>query len=61
MRHGSRLYSIGVGRTHARTRVLLLVHDLDITILDRVTGEILRQLTRDPGQRYQPIRRTDPQ
>ena len=61
LRHGSRLYSIGVGRTHARTRVLLLVHDLDITILDRATGEILRQLTLDPGQRYQPIRRTDPQ
>jgi transposase InsO family protein len=60
LRHGSRLYSIGVGRTHARTRVLLLVHDLEITILDRATGEILRQLTLDPDHRYQPIRHTDP-
>lgn len=60
LRHGSRLYSIGIGRTHARTRVLLLVHDLDITILDRATGEILRQLTLDTTRRYQPIRRPDP-
>jgi transposase InsO family protein len=60
LRHGSRLYSIGVGRTHARTRVLLLVHDLDITILDRATGEILRQLTLDPTRRYQPIPRHTP-
>jgi transposase len=60
LRHRSRLYSIGVGRTHARTRVLLLVHDLEITILDRATGEILRQLTLDTTRRYQPIRRPDP-
>jgi len=55
LRHDSHLYSIGVGRTHARTRVLLLVHDLDVTILDRSTGEILRQLTLDTSRRYQPI------
>lgn len=61
LRHGSRLYSIGVGRTHARTRVLLLVHDLDITIVDRTTGEILRQLTLDTSRRYQPIPRPRPQ
>jgi transposase InsO family protein len=60
LRHNGRLHSIAVGRTHARTRVLLLVHDLDITIVDRATGEILRRLTLDPDQRYQPLRRTDP-
>jgi transposase InsO family protein len=41
LRHGGRLYSIGVGRTHARTRVLILVHDLDIRIFDAATGELL--------------------
>jgi integrase-like protein len=53
LRHGGRLYSIGVGRTHARTRVLLLVQDLDIRIIDAATGELLRGLILDPTKRYQ--------
>jgi transposase InsO family protein len=52
LRHAGRLYSIGVGRTHARTRVLILVHDLDIRIIDAATGELLRQLTLDTTKRY---------
>jgi hypothetical protein len=40
-RHG-RLYHIGVGRTHARTHVIVLVHDLHIRIVDAATGELLR-------------------
>jgi len=57
LRHGGRLYSIGVGRTHARTRVLLLVQDLDIRIIDAATGELLRELTLDTTKRYQPTGR----
>jgi transposase InsO family protein len=57
LRHGGRLYSIGIGRTHARTRVILLVHDLDIRIIDAATGELLRELTLDTTQRYQPTGR----
>lgn len=57
LRHGGQLYSIGVGRTHARTRVILLVHDLHIRIVDAATGELLRELLRelvlDPSKRYQ--------
>jgi Integrase core domain len=53
LRHGGRLYSIGIGRTHARTRVLVLVQDLDIRIIDAATGELLRELTLDPTKRYQ--------
>jgi transposase InsO family protein/transposase-like protein len=53
LRHGGRLYSIGIGRTHARTRVRILVHDLDIRIIDAATGELLRQLTLNPAKRYQ--------
>jgi hypothetical protein len=56
LRHGGRLYHIGVGRTHARTRVLLLVRDLDIRIIDAATGELLRQLTLDTSRNYQPTR-----
>jgi transposase InsO family protein len=54
LRHQGRLYSIGIGRTHSRTRVIVLVHDLDIRIIHAATGEVLRQLTLDPTRRYQP-------
>jgi transposase InsO family protein len=57
LRHGGRLYSIGIGRTHARTRVIVLVHDLDIRVIDAATGELLRELALDTSQRYQPTGR----
>ena len=57
LRHGGRLYSIGIGRTHARTRVTILVHDLDIRIIDAATGELLRELVLDETRRYQPTGR----
>jgi transposase InsO family protein len=53
LRHGGVLYSIGIGRTHARTRVLILVHDLQIRIIDAATGELLRELNLDTTKRYQ--------
>jgi hypothetical protein len=53
LRHGGTLYSIGIGRTHARTRVLILVEDLDIRIIDAATGELLRDLVLDTSKRYQ--------
>jgi transposase InsO family protein len=53
LRHGGRLYSIGIGRTHARTRVLVLVQDLDIRVVDAATGELLRELVLDPSKNYQ--------
>ena len=57
LRHGGTLHSIGIGRTHARTRVIVLVHDLEIRIIDATTGELLRELTLDPSKRYQPTGR----
>jgi transposase InsO family protein len=54
LRHAGRLHHIGIGRTHARTRVLVLVHDLNIRIINAATGELLRQLTLDPTTDYQP-------
>ena len=57
LRHSGRLYSIGIGRTHARTRVLLLVEDLEIRIIDAATGELLRDLTLNPDNRYQALGR----
>jgi transposase InsO family protein len=54
LRHGGRLYHIGAGRAHAGTRVLLLVQDLRIRIINAATGELLRELTLDPSRNYQP-------
>jgi transposase InsO family protein len=52
-RYISRLHHIGIGRAHARTRVLVLVHDRDVRILT-TDGELLRELTLDPTRDYQP-------
>jgi hypothetical protein len=54
LRVNGRLHHIGVGRTHARTHVILLVHDLDVRVIDAATGELLRELTIDPNRDYQP-------
>jgi len=51
--HG-KLRHIGVGRTHSRTHVILLAQDLDVRIVNAVTGELLRELTIDPSKDYQP-------
>ncbi len=54
LRHNGRMFKIGIGRPHARTRVVCLVKDLDIRIIDATTGEILRTLTLDTTRTYQP-------
>jgi len=54
LRHNSRLHHIGIGRTHARTCVILLVQDLQIRIVNAATGELLRELVLDPKRDYQP-------
>ena len=54
LRHNGRLHHIGIGRIHHRTRVLILVHDSNITIINAATGEVLRELTLDPTRDYQP-------
>ncbi|MBV8178563.1 MAG: transposase, partial [Mycobacterium sp.] len=48
------LHHIGVGRTYSGTRVLILVQDLHVRIINAATGEFLRQLTLDPTKEYQP-------
>lgn len=37
------MHHIGIGRTQARTHVLLLVQDLQVRIVNAVTGELLRE------------------
>ena len=54
LRHRRQLYHIGVGRTHARTHVIMLMQDLDIRIIDAATGELIRELTLDPAATTSP-------
>ncbi len=54
LRVNGRLHHIGIGRTHARTHVILLAQDLHVRIVNAVTGELLRDLTIDPDKDYQP-------
>jgi transposase InsO family protein len=54
LRSNSRLHHIGLGRALAGTRVTLLIDDLHIRVIDRHTGELLRELTLDPTRDFQP-------
>ena len=60
LRIAGRLYKIGVGRTHARTPVILLVQDLNVRIIHATTGELLRELTIDLTRTYQPQHPSEP-
>ena len=53
LRHNGRLHHIGVGRTHARTPILMLINGLDIHIIHATTGELIRQLILNPAVDYQ--------
>ena len=50
LRVNGTMHHIGVGRTHA----ILLIQDLNVRIVNVVTGELLRELTIDPERDYQP-------
>ena len=53
LRVNGTMHHIGIGRIHARTLVILLVQDLDVRIVNAITGELLRELTIDPTKDYQ--------
>ena len=57
LRRGGRLHHICLGADHARTHVRMLVHDLDVTVINRDTGEIIRDLTINPDKDNQPLGR----
>ncbi len=60
LRVAGQLRHIGVGRTHNRTHVILLVQDLDVRVINAITGELLRELTIDTSKDYQPRNAKDP-
>ena len=57
LRHHGRLYKIGIGRTRARTPIIMLVADLHVRVLDAATGDTIRTLTLDTSRSYQPTGR----
>jgi transposase InsO family protein len=57
LRVEGRLHHIGLGAEHRGTPVIVLVHDLDIRVAHAVTGELIRKLTINPDQDYQPLGR----
>ncbi|WP_433180670.1 IS481 family transposase [Actinoallomurus sp. CA-150999] len=60
LRSGGRLHHIGIGRTHARTHVIMLIEDLHIRVVNAATGELLRDLILDPSRDYQPQSKNPP-
>ena len=57
IRYDSKLRHIGLGREHRGKRVLALIADRYIRVVDAETGELLRELTLDPSRDYQPLGR----
>ena len=57
LRYHSRLRHIGLGRQHAGTRVLILVADLNVRVVNAETGRLIRELTLNPTSDYQPTGR----
>lgn len=54
LRVASQLRHIGIGRAHKGTHVILLIQDLEVRIINAITGELLRELTIDTTKDYQP-------
>ena len=42
------MHHIMIGRAHKRTPVILLINALDIRVVNKTTGELLRHLTLNP-------------
>ena len=54
LRRDGRMHHIGIGRAHTRAKVILIIDDLNIRVINTTTGEILRKLILDPNIGYQP-------
>jgi hypothetical protein len=52
LRYRSKLHHIGLGRSHHGHRVLILVADLDVRVIDE-GGTMIRHLTLNPSINYQ--------
>jgi hypothetical protein len=53
LRHSGRLLHLGIGRAHARTEIICLIHNDNAIITTQDTGEILANFTLNPTHGYQ--------
>jgi transposase InsO family protein len=53
IRHSGRMLHLGIGRAHARTEIIALIHNDHAIISTRDTGETLADFTLDPTHGYQ--------
>ena len=49
-----RLHHIGLSKRRRGTPVIVLINNLDIRVLHRHTGQLIRKLILDPTRDYQP-------
>jgi transposase InsO family protein len=54
LRYNSHLHHIGLSKRRRGTKVIVLADDRDIRVLDRDTGQLIRNLILDPTKDYQP-------
>jgi hypothetical protein len=60
LRRAGRLHHLNTGAAHARTRVLAIVDERDVTVVALDTGEILSSHLVEPDRRYWRNQRRDP-
>ncbi len=48
------MHHISLGRPLKGTPVVLIINDLDIRVVNKTTGELIRHLTLNPDVGYQP-------
>ena len=48
LRVEGKMHHIGLGRTLARTHVIIISQDLHVRVVNAITGELIRELTIDP-------------
>lgn len=53
IRLAGKLLHLGIGRAHARTEIICLIHNLEATVIDNNTGVVLAKFTLNPDVNYQ--------
>lgn len=53
LRHSGLMLHLGIGRAHARTEIICLIHNDQATVINADSGEVLTDHTLDPSRSYQ--------
>jgi hypothetical protein len=60
LRRAGRLHHLKIGAAHARRRVLAIVDEREVTVVDLGTGEVLSSHLIEPAKSYWRNQRRDP-